>query len=73
MSETRICPHKRFCDGVYNVTGCNGENWYECPMFDKIEDHLAEARDMARDHPIKDDMEIPFFDDDYDGPEEDEP
>ena len=66
------CPHEKFCADVYHVKACDGSGWYECPVFDKIEDHLMEARDNARDHPLKDD--IPFcFDDDEDcGPEVEE-
>ena len=62
------CPRQNTCEYLFHVKGCNGDNWYECPYMDKIEDLTMEARDNARDHPLKD--EIPFWsDDDYDGPE----
>lgn len=63
----RRCPHRKVCKNFYAVCSCDGSSWYECPIYDMIEDHLMEARDNARDYPAKD--EIPFDDEDYDGPE----
>ena len=67
MARRCECPRVGTCEALMNVRNCAGENWYECPVLDKIMDLEMEARDNARDHPLKD--EIPFFDDDYDGPE----
>lgn len=61
------CPHKKMCADLFRISSCDSKVWYECSYYDKILDMMMEARDMARDHPPKD--EIPFFDDDYDGPE----
>jgi len=73
MNCRERCPHSDSCASLWpNHHGREDIRWYECPMFDKIEDHLMEARDNARDHPLDDDL--PFTDDDYDGPDaEDEP
>ena len=65
--DRKYCPHRKTCKEFYHVKDCNGACWHECPIYDKIEDHLMEARDNARDYPTKD--EIPFDDEDYDGPE----
>lgn len=61
------CAHRKACEELFHVKSCDGSGWYDCPVYDKIEDLIMEARDMARDHPPGD--EIPFGDMDYDGPE----
>lgn len=65
-----ICCHKNLCPRIYpDFHGAETEDehpWWDCPMAFKIEDLLQDAWEP------EDDDEIPFDDEDYDGPEEDE-
>ena len=40
------CPVKGMCEEWYHVRNCTGGNWHECPIYDKIQDHLMEAREV---------------------------
>ena len=55
------CPYSKTCYEWFHYKGCHDPNYpWECPMYDKIMDHMMEAKDM------------PFYDPDNDLPEEGE-
>lgn len=64
----KICVYRQFCEKKYPDYhgGENGERPHvECPMAWKIEDILMDAEPEIED-------ELPFDDEDYDGPEVEE-
>ena len=67
------CPYSRYC---YYEGEDRNDFPDECSQYYKIDDLLMEARDIAaqerweREHGM--DEDIPFADEDYDGPEEEE-
>lgn len=55
------CPHSKICYEEFKCKGFHDPNYpFECPNFDKIENIMQEA------------AEIPFYDPDFDLPEEEE-
>ena len=61
------CRFKELCKKHYHVTtadDCSHEKSLECPIADKIQDILMDARDIMEE-------QLPFTDD-YDGPVEEE-
>ena len=53
------CPYTKICAEKYSkYQGEEGLSYHDCPMAWRIEDTISD--------------EIPFCDDDYDGPEEEE-
>ena len=69
-----ICYHSELCAHAYpNFHGAKTEDerpWNDCPFAFKIEDLLQEAEDIQRE--LEDEDELPFDDEDYDGPEVEE-
>ena len=65
-----ICPYRKICAETMLPDYAGGENGehpqWECPVAFKIEDLLMDAWEP------EDEDEVPFDDEDYDGPEEDE-
>ena len=43
------CPRKGMCEAWFHVKNCTGDDWWECPIRDKIEDHMMEARDVEQE------------------------
>ena len=43
------CPRAGTCEALYHVRNCDGYDWYECPIYDKIMDHEMEARDLEKE------------------------
>jgi len=69
MSCRDRCRYAQYCYDK-GQEGLEPEN---CSRYYKIEDILWDAECMAREHPHPDEEEeIPFSDEDYDGPEEEE-
>lgn len=64
-AEVQRCRFTTYC----KKPSCSHKDSWECPIADKIMDHLMEARDMERE--FQDEDEIPFCED-YDGPEVEE-
>jgi len=63
------CRHSQLCSKYYSrFQGEEGLTPDDCPMAWKIEDILMDAEDIRLELE-REDEEVPFDDEDYDGPE----